>query len=128
MIGSLKTVLLLAAMLGAALGVARAGGDEYDGPNDTAQLGPAYFGFIRDVKGSPVADAEVVLKPRSGDAVTIQSNAIGLFRSHLNKDVAPDDVELSCGKPGYQQTRVYRRTPPGSKDMFIEIDCTLQRL
>lgn len=124
----LKIALMVAAMLGAAAGAAYAGGDEYDGPNDTEQLGPAYFGFIRDVKGSPVADAEVVLKPKSGDAISTQSNAIGLFRSHIGKDTVPDDVELSCGKPGYKQTRVFRRTPPGSKDMFIEIDCTLQRL
>ena len=56
------------------------------------------------------------------------TNALGLYRSHISKDVIPDDVEISCEKPGYRQTKVYRRTPPGAKDMLIETECTLQRL
>jgi hypothetical protein len=105
-----------------------AGGDDYDGPNDAAAMGPVYFGFVLDVRGYQVADAEVVLRPRSGDPVTTQTNALGLYRSHVDKDVAPDDVEISCEKPGYKQTKVYRRTPPGAKTMLIETECTLQRL
>ncbi len=120
--------LVLTMVLMMAAGQALAGGDEYDGANDTDLLGPAYFGFVRDVKGAPVPDADVVLRPKNGDPVTIQSNLIGLFRSHIAKGVSPDDVDVTCAKSGYKQTRVFRRTPPGSKDMFIEVDCTLQRL
>lgn len=107
---------------------ARAGGDEYDAAKDTENLGPAYFGFVRDAGGRPVAGARVMLRPKQGDAVTIQSNVLGLYRSHVRKDVRPDDVTVSCEKDGFKQERVYRRTPPGSKDMFIETDCTLQKL
>ncbi len=96
--------------------------------NDTEGAGPAYFGFVRDHRGSPVSDAQVVLRPKMGDPVTIKTNVLGLYRSHVNKDVAPDDVQISCEKSGYKQTKVYRRTPPGAKDMFIETECTLQRL
>jgi hypothetical protein len=42
--------------------------------------------------------------------------------------VVPDDVEVSCSKNGFKLARVFRRTPPGAKDMFIETDCTLQPL
>ena len=105
-----------------------AGGDDSDAPNDTGGAGPAYFGFVRDTRGSPVADAKVLLRPKAGEPVSLKTNVLGLYRSHVNKDVTPDDVQVSCEKTGYKQTRVFRRTPPGAKDMFIETDCTLQRL
>ena len=105
-----------------------AGGDDYDAANDVKGAGPAYFGFVRDARGSPVSDAQVVLKPKSGDPITIKTNVLGLYRSHVNKDVVPDDVDVTCEKSGYKQAKVYRRTPPGAKDMFIETECTLQRL
>lgn len=108
--------------------VSFAGGDEYDASKDVEQLGPAYFGFVRDPRGTPVPDAQVVLQPKSGDPVTIKTNVLGLYRSHVRKGVVPDDVSVSCTKTGFKQQQVYRRTPPGSKDMFIETDCTLQKL
>ena len=107
---------------------ALAGGDDYDAANDTEGAGPAYFGFVRDHRGSPVPDAQVMLRPKVGEPVTIKTNVLGLYRSHVTKDVTPDDVTVSCEKSGYKQARVYRRTPPGAKDMFIETECTLQRL
>ena len=105
-----------------------AGGDDYDASNDVEGAGPAYFGFVRDARGSPVTDAVVLLRPKSGKPVPLKSNALGLYRGHVSKDVRPDDVQISCEKSGYKQVKVYRRTPPGSKDMFIETECTLQRL
>jgi hypothetical protein len=118
---------------GVALGLAcgapvMAGGDDYDGFNDTENQGPAYFGFVRDTRGIAVPDARVVLRPKTGKPVEIKSSAIGVYRSHIRKEVRPDDVEVSCEKAGYKQTNVSRRTPPGSIAMFIETNCTLQRL
>ena len=107
--------------------LAVAGGDDYDESNDTEGAGPAYFGFVRDARGSPVVDALVMLRPKSGKPVSIKTNVLGLYRSHINKDVQPDDVQVSCEKAGYKQTKVQRRTPPG-KSMFVQTECTLQRL
>ena len=124
----MRTIALAA---GAALTLgaqAFAGGDDYDASNDTEGAGPAYFGFVRDHRGSPVSDAQVLLWPKSGEPVALKTNVLGLYRSHINKDVPPDDVTVSCEKNGYKQERVFRRTPPGAKDMFIETDCTLRRL
>jgi hypothetical protein len=126
-------VRCVAMMTGVALAAAfapqaRAGGDDYDAMNDTEGLGPAYFGFVRDQRGVPVSDAQVILSPRAGDPVTIKTNVLGLYRSHVRKEVKPDDVAVSCVKAGFKQQNVYRRTPPGAKDMFIETDCTLQKL
>jgi hypothetical protein len=117
--------------IGVALGCgtqALAGGDDYDASNDIEGAGPAYFGFVRDSRGSPIVDAKVLLQPRKGKPVPLKSNALGLYRGHVSKDVLPDEVQISCEKPGYKQSKVYRRTPPGAKDMFIETECTMQRL
>ena len=114
--------------LAAALAVpAYAGGDDYDAMNDTEGKGPAYFGFVRDTRGSPVPNAEVVLRPKQGEPVVIKSNVLGLYRSHLTKAVPPSDVEVICGKTGYKQASVARR-PGQENDMHIETNCTLQRL
>ncbi len=107
---------------------ALAGGDDYDAMNDTEGKGPAYFGFVRDTRGLPVADANVTLSGKGAtEPLVIRSNKLGLYRSHLSKDVSPDDVELSCEKQGYKLTNVLRRSPPGSTAMNVEINCTLQR-
>ena len=54
-----------------------AGGDDYDAMNDTEGKGPAYFGFVRDTRGSPVSDAQVILRPKKGEPVTLKSNVLG---------------------------------------------------
>ena len=73
-----------------------AGGDDYDAANDVKGEGPAYFGFVRDARGSPVVDAQVVLQPKKGKTVALKSNVLGLYRGHISKDVLPDDVQVSC--------------------------------
>jgi hypothetical protein len=125
---TLRVILMAVAMAAAGSVAARAGGDDYDAAKDTENLGPAYFGFVRDPRGAPVPGAQVVLQPKTGDPIVIKTNVLGLYRSHVRKGVTPDDVAVSCAKDGYKQARVLRRTPPGAKDMFIETDCTLQKL
>ena len=104
-----------------------AGGDDYDAMNDSEGKGPAYFGFVRDTRGSPVSDAQVVLRPKKGEPVVLKSNVLGLYRSHITKEITPAEVEVSCDKAGYKQTRVARRAGQ-DKDMHVETNCTLQRL
>ena len=111
----------------AAMTHAIAGGDDYDAANDVKGEGPAYFGFVRDNRGSAVVDAQVFLQPKKGKPVTLKSNVLGLYRGHISKAVLPDEVQISCVKTGYKQTRVNRRTPPGNNAMFIETECTMQR-
>ena len=120
---SLSAFLLLLAC-----GTASAGGDDYDAANDVKGEGPAYFGFVRDNRGSPVVDAQVLLQPKKGaKPVTLKTNALGLYRGHINKSVLPDDVQISCVKAGYKQLKTTRRSPPGNTAMFIETECTMQR-
>jgi hypothetical protein len=123
-------VLIRTIALGAGLALAPvtlfAGGDDYDAMSDAEGKGPAYYGFVRDARGSPVPDARVVLQPKAGEAVVLKSNVLGLYRSHINKDVRPDDVVVSCDKVGYQQASVQRRGVAGAAN--VEINCTLRRL
>jgi hypothetical protein len=104
-----------------------AGGDDYDAANDVKGQGLAYFGFVRDTRGSAVVDAQVVLQPKKGKAVTLKTNVLGLYRGHISKAVLADEVQVSCVKTGYKQTKINRRTPPGNNAMFIETECTMQR-
>jgi hypothetical protein len=122
----IRTIALFISM--AVVTQAFAGGDDYDAANDVKGDGPAYFGFVRDTRGSLVADAQVLLQPKTGTPVTLKSNVTGLYRGHINKSVLPDDVQISCIKAGYKQTKIKRRTPPGNNVMFIETECTMQRL
>lgn len=104
------------------------GGDDYDAASDEEGKGPVYFGFVRDNRGSPVPDARVVLQPKSGEALVLKSNVLGLYRSHVSKGTRPDEITVSCDKNGYRQVNVARRNPPGSTEMNIETNCTMQRL
>jgi hypothetical protein len=120
------TIALVSGMVAATQ--ACAGGDDYDAANDVKGAGPAYYGFVRDTRGSPVVDAQVLLQPKKGGKpVTLKSNALGLYRGHISKAVLPDDVQVSCVKTGFRQTKINRRTPPGNTAMFIETECTMQR-
>ena len=105
-----------------------AGGDDYDAANDVKGAGPAYFGFVRDARGSALVDAQVILQSKKSKPVVLKSNVLGLYRGHIHKDVLPDDVQISCIKLGYQQTKITRRTPPGATAMFIETECVMRRL
>src|ERR1700693_1671423 len=105
-----------------------AGGDDYDAANDVKGAGPAYFGFVRDARASPVTDAQVVLQPKKGKPMSLKSNVLGLYRGHISKEVLPDDVQISCVKTGYKQIKGNRRQSPGNTAMFIETECTMQRL
>ena len=125
----------IALTIGVAAGVAAgavatqacAGGDDYDAANDVKGAGPAYFGFVRDARGAPLVDAQVLLQPKKGKLVALKSNKLGLYRGHISKDVLPDEVQISCAKTGYTQIKTNRRTPPGNNIMFIETECTMQR-
>jgi hypothetical protein len=60
----IRTIVLAACVAMAGGLPAFAGGDDYDASNDTEGAGPAYFGFVRDHRGSPVSDAQWCCGPR----------------------------------------------------------------
>jgi hypothetical protein len=102
-----------------------AGGGEYEFTDDTGLAGPAYFGFVRQDKGSNIANAKVILKSKSGEKVELKSNVLGVYRSHFNKDTKPADVELICEKAGFKQIKVVNRS--ASVGRYVESDCIMQK-
>ena len=115
-----------AMMVAATAPSAWAGGDEENGAPDP-ENGPSYFGFVRDKRGLGVAEASVMLKPKDGEAIVVKSNVLGLYRTHLSKEVKPDDVAVSCEKSGYKQVNITRRKQAADAPS-VETSCTLERL
>ena len=121
-----KTRWMLALAIGALSSAALAGGDDYDPANDKDREGPVYFGFVRDANGAAVPGATVTLTSTNGQTATLNSNAVGLYRTHINADTKADTVTVSCAKDGYKQTRVQRR-PSVAVAAMVETNCFLQR-
>jgi hypothetical protein len=108
-----------------------AGGSGFDDEHEPEEdAGPAYFGFVKDSRGSLVANAKVTVGVKGGGSVVTQSNILGAFKvPGFNKDIDPKTVEISCAKEGYRQLRVLTR-PRASTDpkIPIESECILQRV
>jgi hypothetical protein len=90
--------------------------------------GPSYFGVVLDAAGKPVDDARVTATHRDGLAMVTRSNAAGGYKlPGFNKRFNPDDVKISCAKPGYRQLRVVRQPPRGQPVRLVETECRLQK-
>ena len=100
-------------------------GSMEDGPPDDLSEGPSYYGYVRDERGSSVMRAKVTLKPKVGAAVEVQANVMGAYRSHVSATAKPEEVEVSCVKPGFAFVRMVRR--PTSTSRVVEIDCLMKR-
>jgi len=121
-----STRLMLAFAITALSTAALAGGDDYDPANDKEREGPVYFGFVRDANGAAVPNATVTLVSTNGQTVSLNSNALGLYRTHINAETRADTVTVSCAKDGFKQTRVQRR-PSVAVAALVETNCFMQR-
>jgi hypothetical protein len=102
-----------------------AGGGEYELADDTEDAGPAYFGFVRDERGLNIAGAKAVLTSKSGVKVELKTNILGVYRSHVAKNIKPEDITLTCQKDGYTQLKIVSR--PNSSNRYVENDCILKK-
>jgi hypothetical protein len=100
-------------------------GSMEDGPPDDLSEGPSYYGYVRDERGSSVMRAKVILTPKTGAAVEVQANIMGAYRSHVNANAKPEEVQVNCVKPGFTFVRMVRR--PTSTTRVVEIDCLMKR-
>ena len=107
-----------------------AGGSSFgDDDEDTADEGPAYFGFVRDPGGSTIPDAKVTVGIANRGGVVTRTDALGAYKvPGFGKEVDPKDVIVSCEKDGYKQVKVLRRAAPTAPNVpIVETECTLQR-
>ena len=106
----------------------RAGADMMDEAEDHHDEGPSYFGFVRDGRGVPLADAKVTANVKNGLSFITRSNSGGLYKfSGFSKQINPDDVTITCAKDGYKQTRVLRKPVPKTEVKAVETECRLER-
>ena len=90
-------------------------------------LGPSYFGFVRDARGRTIPGASVsaTISP-SGSAMTVKSDVLGHYRvPGFHKFIDPASVEISCKAPGYVQVSAARRTTSRNEATAIETSCVL---
>jgi len=123
-------MILRPALLAASLALsvdALAGGDMLGDLDDHHDEGPSYFGFVKDARGLPVADAKVTANVKNGVSFITRTTSAGLYKfAGFSKQIKPDDVTISCAKEGYRQTRVLRRPVPKSEVKAIETECRLE--
>jgi hypothetical protein len=92
-----------------------------------ADLGPSYFGFVRDAGGRTIAGASVTATIiTSGSAMTVKADILGHYRvPGFHKIIDPDTVEISCKAPGHVQVSAARRAQRRNVGTAIETDCIL---
>ncbi|MEN3365220.1 MAG: Carboxypeptidase regulatory-like domain [Burkholderiales bacterium] len=107
-----------------------AGGSGFGDDDDTSEdEGPPYFGFVRDASGATLPDAKVTVAVKERGGVVTRTDALGAYKvPGFGKEIDPKDVEISCEKEGFKQTRTLRRgLPPPDSKIPIETECTMQR-
>src|SRR5437879_5629498 len=107
-----------------------AGGSGFGDDDDPSEdEGPSYFGFVKDSSGGTMPDAKVTVRVKDRGGVVTRTDALGAYKvPGFGKEVSPNDVEISCEKQGYRQTRVLRRNlPPPDSRIPVETDCLMQR-
>jgi hypothetical protein len=107
-----------------------AGGSGFGDDDDAGEdEGPSYFGFVKDGSGATVPDAKVTVAVKDRGGVVTRTDALGAYKvPGFGKEVSPNDVEISCEKPGYKQNRILRRNlPPPDSKIPVETDCMMQR-
>jgi hypothetical protein len=108
-----------------------AGGSGFgDDDDNSEEEGPSYFGFVKDANGATMPDAKVTVGVKDRGGVVTRTDALGAYKvPGFGKDVSPNDVQVSCEKQGYKQSRVLRRPlPPPDSKIPVETECTLQRI
>jgi hypothetical protein len=121
---------LVLAVTCAATTILWAGGSGFgDDDHDHENEGPAYFGFVKDTNGATIPDAKVTVAIKDRGGVITRTDALGAYRvPGFGKEISPNDVVISCEKPGYKQVKVFRRTAQDADAMTpIETECTMAR-
>jgi len=96
-----------------------------DHPHDD---GPYYFGFVKDNSRKAIRDAKVTAEMKGRPSIVTRTNAAGFYRiPGFGKDIAPNNVTVSCSKEGYKQTKAFVKTAAAKKPVTaVEIECTMQ--
>ena len=103
---------------------ARCGGLDNAMGDDSAAAGPCFFGFVFDENGSTVSGATITLTVKTGETVSLRTNILGMYRSHIAPTATRDNVSAVCAKAGHAYLRTVVRPSEGART--VEIDCFLR--
>lgn len=103
------------------------GASFFDDDDHEDNVGPGFFGFVKDTNGKLVPDAVITAEIKQmNSTVTARTNVMGVYRiPGFAKTIDPKDVDITCSKEGYKQTaRLQRPSPPNAP---VEVSCTLAK-
>lgn len=94
---------------------------------DEEDVGPPYFGFVKESNGKFMADATITATIKSmNSSVTVRTDIQGHYRiPGFSKSIDPKEVDITCSKDGYKQLNRSRRPSPNGGP--IEVSCTLAK-
>ncbi len=123
----MSTMVGLTCILATAVWAGGSGFGDDDDPSEDE--GPAYFGFVKDTNGGTLPDAKVTVAVKDRGGVVTRTDALGAYKvPGFGKEIDPNDVQVSCEKEGYRQTRTLRRAlPPPDSKIPVETECTMRR-
>jgi hypothetical protein len=107
-----------------------AGGSGFGDDDDASEdEGPPYFGFVKDSSGATMPDVKVTVAVKDRGGVVTRTDALGAYKvPGFGKEIEPKEVEISCEKQGFKQTRTLRRAlPPPDSKIPVETECIMQR-
>jgi hypothetical protein len=95
---------------------------------DENDVGPRFFGFVKDPDNNVIDDAKIIVKIRKlNTTFVLRTDSQGHFRiTGLGESLDPADIDISCSKDGYRAVGPPRRLPPSSAGAATEVDCTLE--
>ena len=104
---------------------ANGGGFFSDDEDDDADLGPAFFGFVKDSKGKFLPDVEITATIKSQNSTyVLHTDITGHYRiPGFSKAIDVKDIEITASKAGYKVTDTVRR--PAKPDQPVETDFTI---
>jgi Carboxypeptidase regulatory-like domain len=108
---------------------AHAGGSMFSDDDVTDEnVGPSYFGFVKDTAGNPIPNAKVTVSIKDRGGVVTHTDALGLYKvPGFSIDVDPKNVKVACEKQGYKQVGTSRRAlRTNDPKTPIQTECTLQ--
>ena len=120
---------LTALVVSAAPFAASAGGGPGD-PDSVQEQGTHFFGEVKDVAGfRPVEGARVkVAITGTPQFLVVLTDASGRFRLEgFGRDVAVNNVTVTCNKTGYRQVEAMRRQMGKHAASPIEVECLMAR-
>jgi hypothetical protein len=105
---------------------ANGGGFFSDDEDATADLGPAFFGFVKDSKGKFMPDVEITATIKSQNSTyVLHTDITGHYRiPGFSKAIDPKDIEITASKAGYKLVNNVRRGD-NKPDQPIETDFTI---